>query len=108
MSFKRNGIYIYGQKVLYIKGIVRISTSIFFYACLYGILSFWVFWKSYVLVVKLWFCLIYVATDVCSWDFVVFEFNRDGVIWFLILFYSIMLFLNSNYHVVCYSFTMFL
>ena len=33
-------IYIYGQKVLYIKGIVRISASIFFYACLYGILSF--------------------------------------------------------------------
>ena len=77
-------------------------------ACLYGILSFWVFWKSYVLVAKLWFCLIYAATDVCSWDFVVFEFNRDGVMWFLILFCSIMLFLNSNYPVVCYSFTMFL
>ena len=26
-----------------------------------------------------------------------FEFNRDGVMWFLILFCSIMLFLNSNY-----------
>ena len=77
-------------------------------ACLYGILSFWVFWKSYVLVAKLWFYLIYAATDVCSWDFVVFEFNRDGVMWFLILFCSIMLFLNSNYPVVCYSFTMFL
>ena len=69
----------------------------FFYACLCGILSFWVFWKSYVLVAKLWFCLIYAATDVCSWDFVVFEFNCDGVMWFLILFCSIMLFLNSNY-----------
>ena len=80
----------------------------FFYACLYGILSFWVFWKSYVLVAKLWFCLIYAATDVCSWDFVVFEFNCDGVMWFLILFCSIMLFLNSNFPVVCYSFTMFL
>ena len=80
----------------------------FFYACLYGILSFWVFWKSYVLVAKLWFCLIYAATDVCSWDFVVFEFNRDGITWFLILFCSIMLFLNSNFPVVCYSFTMFL
>ena len=74
------------------------SASFFFFnACLYGILSFWVFWKSYVLVAKLWFCLIYAAIDVCSWDFVVFEFNRDGVMWFLILFCSIMLFLNSNY-----------
>ena len=45
----------------------------------------------------LWFCLIYAATDVCSWDFVVSEFNRDGVMWFLILFCSIMLFLNSSY-----------
>ena len=36
------------------------------------------------------------------------EFNRYGVTWFLILFCSIMLFLNSNFPVVCYSFTMFL
>ena len=90
-------------------GFASIIIIIFsFYACLYGILSFGVFWKSYVLVVKLWFCLIYVATDVCFWNFVIFGVNRDGEMWFLILFCSIMLFLNSNYLVVCYSFTMFL
>ena len=52
-------------------------------ACLYGILSFWVFWKSYVLVAKLWFCLIYAATDVCSWDFVVFELKLSRGLLFL-------------------------
>ena len=92
----------------FLLGYCGFASIFFFYACLYGILSFWVFWKSYVLVAKLWFCLIFAATDVCSWDFVVFEFNRDGEMWFLILFCSIMLFLNSNYPMICYSFTMFL
>ena len=58
--------------VCFLIGLLWFCFNCFFNACLCGILSFWVFWKSYVLVAKLWFCLIYATTDVCSWDFVVF------------------------------------